>query len=474
MDVNYADRIPNNVNLADDRALQRALEQWQPKFLDWWKEVGPRDSQHLDVYLRTAIAVEPSGWAHFDYVKMPNYRWGIFLAPEDPDRRVNFGDHQGQPAWQDVPGEHRANLRRIIVTQGDTEPASVEQQRYLGLTAPSLYDLRNLFQVNCEEGRHLWAMVYLLHRHFGRDGREEAEALLERRSGDVDNPRILGAFNEKTPDWLSFFMFTYFTDRDGKFQLSALAESGFDPLARTTRFMLMEEAHHMFVGESGVARIIQRTCEVMRDEKIDDPAQLRARGVIDLPTLQRYLNFHYSVTIDLFGADQSSNAATFYSSGLKGRFNEAKREDDHRLADRSYPITEVDAGRFVEREVPMLNALNEVLRDDFIRDSLRGIGRWNKVIESHGLPFRLVAPHKGFNRKIGSFAGFAVTPTGSIIDPETWRAGANGWLPSASDREFVMSLMRRTTEPGKFASFIAPPVAGINRQPLDFPYVRSN
>ena len=100
--------------------------------------------------------------------------------------------------------------------------------------------------------------------------------------------------------------------------------------------------------------------------------------------------------------------------------------------------------------------------------------RWNKVIESHGLPFRLVAPHKGFNRKIGSFAGFAVTPTGSIIDPETWRAGANGWLPSASDREFVMSLMRRTTEPGKFASFIAPPVAGINRQPLDFPYVRSN
>jgi len=196
--------------------------------------------------------------------------------------------------------------------------------------------------------------------------------------------------------------------------------------------------------------------------------------VIDLPTLQRYLNFHYSVTIDLFGADQSSNAATFYSSGLKGRFNEAKREDDHRLGDRSYPITEVDASRFVEREVPMLNALNEVLRDDFIRDSLRGIGRWNKVIESHGLPFRLVAPHKAFNRKIGSLAGFAVTPTGSIVDPETWRAGAIGWLPSASDREFVLSLMHRTTEPGKFASFIAPPVAGINRQPLDFPYVRCN
>ena len=113
---------------------------------------------------------------------MPDYRWGIFLAPQVADRRIHFGEDIGEPAWQDVPGEHRANLRRIIVTQGDTEPASVEQQRHLGLTAP-LYDLRNLFQVNVEEGRHLWAMVYLLHRFFGRDGREEADALLERRSG---------------------------------------------------------------------------------------------------------------------------------------------------------------------------------------------------------------------------------------------------------------------------------------------------
>src|SRR5205823_14496373 len=182
---------------------------------------------------------------------MPEYRWGIFLAPKAGERKIGFGDNLGQPAWDDVPGEHRNALRRIIVTQADTEPASVEQQRLLGKVAPSMYDLRNLFQINVEEGRHLWAMVYLLHKHFGRDGREEAEALLDRRSGDENNPRILGAFNEKTPDWLAFFMFTYFTDRDGKFQLSALAESAFDPLARTTKFMLTEEAHHMFVGESG-------------------------------------------------------------------------------------------------------------------------------------------------------------------------------------------------------------------------------
>ena len=248
--INYNEKIPNNVNLSEDRALRRALEHWQPNYLNWWKEMGPDGTGNYDVYLRTAISVDPKGWANYDYVKMPSYRWGIFLSPPEQDRKIHFGDHKGEDVWQTVPGEHRANLRRIIVTQGDTEPASVEQQRHLGNTAPSLYDLRNIFQINVEEGRHLWAMVYLLHKYFGRDGREEGEALLERRSGEEDNPRILQAFNEKTPDWLAFFMFTYFSDRDGKFQLCALAESGFDTLSRTTRFMLTEEAHHMFIGES--------------------------------------------------------------------------------------------------------------------------------------------------------------------------------------------------------------------------------
>ncbi len=277
MSIDYNEKIPNNVDLASDRTLQRALERWQPGFQSWWGEMGPDGSSGYDVYLRTAVSVERDGWAHFDYLKMPDYRWGIFLNPAEPGRPIGFGDHKGEPAWQEVPGEYRSNLRRIIVTQGDTEPASVEQQRRLGLICPSLYDLRNLFQINCEEGRHLWAMVYLLHRYFGRDGREEAEALLERRSGDQDNPRILGAFNAATPDWLSFFMFTFFTDRDGKFQLTALAESGFDPLARTTRFMLTEEAHHMYVGVTGITRILERTSEVMAQHKTDDPAKLRAR-----------------------------------------------------------------------------------------------------------------------------------------------------------------------------------------------------
>ena len=472
--IDYTDKIPNNVELSQDKALQRALEHWQPNYLQWWRDLGPEGSQSFDVYLRTAVSVDPQGWAQFGYVKMPEYRWGIFLNPREEGRQVNFGEHKGESAWQEVPGEHRANLRRIIVTQGDTEPASVEQQRHLGLTAPSQYDLRNLFQVNVEEGRHLWAMVYLLHKYFGRDGREEADAMLQRHSGDADHPRILGAFNEKTPDWLSFYMFTYFTDRDGKFQLCALAESSFDPLARTTKFMLTEEAHHMFVGESGVSRVLQRTCQVMNELRTDDVGRLRAAGVIDLPTLQRYLNFHYSVTIDLFGADQSINAATFYSSGLKGRYEEGKRADDHRLHDQHYKVLEVVDGRLQEKEVPMLNALNEVLRDDYIKDSNAGVGRWNKVMEKAGIDFRLTVPHKAFNRQIGALAGVRTSPDGRVVSEAEWAAHEREWLPSAEDRAFVASLMGRVVEPGKFANWIAPPVMGINRQPVDFEYVRFN
>ena len=247
-EIDYSEKIPNNVDLVGDRRLQRALESWQPRFANWWSEMGPATFQDKEIYLRTAVDVGQQGWAHFSHVTLPEYRWGIFLSEPATDRRIGFGELKGQPVWHEVPGEFRTELRRLIVVQGDTEPASVEQQRYLGQTAPSLYDLRNLFQINVEEGRHLWAMVYLLHAYFGRDGRDEADALLERNSGDPDHPRILGAFNEKTSDWLSYLLFTYFTDRDGKYQLGALKESAFDPLSRTCDFMLKEEAHHMFVG----------------------------------------------------------------------------------------------------------------------------------------------------------------------------------------------------------------------------------
>jgi benzoyl-CoA 2,3-dioxygenase component B len=467
--VDYLERIPNNVNLKDNRRLLRALEEWQPRFLEWWHDMGPDGFQAKDTYLRTAVSVDAQGWAQFDYVKMPDYRWGIFLAEPEPGRRVNFGVHRGSPAWQEVPGEYRGVLRRLVVTQGDTEPASVEQQRHLGRTCPSLYDLRNLFQVNVEEGRHLWAMVYLLDAYFGRDGREESDALLQRRSGDADKPRILGAFNEKTPDWLSFFMFSFFTDRDGKYQLASLAESGFDPLSQTCRFMLTEEAHHMFVGETGIGRIVQRTCEVMREHKTDD---VRKFGVIDLPTIQRYLDFHCSVSLDLFGSEVSTNAANFYTMGLKGRFEETKKDDDHQLKEATYPVVQLDGDTITTREEPALVSLNERLRDDYIADCARGVSRWNQVIKRHGIDFELRLPHRGFHRAIGCFAEAKVSPDGRVVSEAEWDARHREWLPSVEDAAYVQSLMQPVTEPGKFANWIAAPARGINGQPIDFEYVR--
>src|SRR5215472_3064230 len=467
--IDYSERIPNNVSLADNRRLQRALEEWHPKFLDWWMQMGPDGFQAKDVYLRTAVSVDAQGWAQFYYVRMPEYRWGLFLAEPEPGRTIGFGDHMGAPAWQDVPGEYRGVLRRLIVTQGDTEPASVEQQRHLGRTCPSLYDLRNLFQVNVEEGRHLWAMVYLLDAYFGRDGREESEALLQRRSGDPDKPRILGAFNERTPDWLSYLMFCFFTDRDGKYQLASLAESGFDPLSRTCRFMLTEEAHHMFVGETGVGRIVQRTCELMREHGTDD---VRRFGGIDLATMQKYINFHCSVSLDLFGSEVSTNAANFYTMSLKGRFDETKKQDDHQLKDATYPVIELDGDRAVNRDEPALVALNERLRDDYVADCARGLARWNETIKRHGIGVELTLPHRAFHRAIGCFAEVKVSPDGRIISEAEWDARHHEWLPTADDQAFVQSLMQPVVEPGKFAGWIAPPPRGINGRPIDFAYVR--
>jgi benzoyl-CoA 2,3-epoxidase subunit B len=193
-----------------------------------------------------------------------------------------------------------------------------------------------------------------------------------------------------------------------------------------------------------------------------------------LPTIQRYLNFHYSVTVDLFGADQSSNAATFYSSGLKGRFEEGKRPDDHILKGQTYKVLEVQGDQLAERDAPMLNALNEVLRDDYIKDSVAGIQRWNRVIEKAGLPHRLNVPHKAFHRQIGALAGVRVSPDGRVVGKDEWLARQNEWLATPEDRAFVASLMGRVTEPGKFANWIAPPAVSINRQPADFEYVRFN
>jgi benzoyl-CoA 2,3-dioxygenase component B len=329
--------------------------------------------------------------------------------------------------------------------------------------------MRNLFQVNVEEGRHLWAMVYLLHRYFGRDGRDEAEALLERRSGNPDKPRILEAFNQPCDDWLNFFCFTMFTDRDGKYQLSALAESGFEPLARTCQFMLTEEAHHLFVGETGVGRVVRRTAQLLKQSTDGDVREL---GGIPLDIIQKHINFWFSYSLDLFGSEISSNSADFFAAGLKGRYQEQKKYDDHVATDGTFSLMVVEDGELRTREVPLRNALNEVLRGEYVRDCERALARWNSYLADEGIDAKLYLPSTRFHRHVGEFAGHSFDIHGNLISREEFEQRRAEWLPTLEDREFVRSLMHPVTEPGKFANWIAPPPAGIKGRPLDFEYVR--
>jgi benzoyl-CoA 2,3-epoxidase subunit B len=468
--VDLLDNIPNNVDLKSDKKLKRALDAWQPEYLKWWKETGPVEYQDKDIFLRTAISVDAEGWAQFGHVKMPDYRWGIFLSEQENDRKIPFGDFYGQPAWQEVPGEYRNMLRRIIVNQADTEPASVEQQRWLCRTAPSLLDMRNLFQVNVEEGRHLWAMVYVLHKYFGKDGREEADELLRRRAGDADKPRILNAFNNPCPDWLSFFSFTMFMDRDGKFQLAALAESGFDPLARTCRFMLTEEAHHLSVGETGLQRIVKRTAQLMKEHPGKDITQY---GGIPLELIQKSINYWFTYSLDLFGGEVSSNAADYFASGLKGRFREEQRETEHTAKDQVKIITIVgEGGKLEDKEVPLRTAMNECLRDGYIEDCERALRMWNKELETAGIEQRLMLPHRRFHRHVGEYSRSTFDTAGNPIDAAAFERGRPSWFLSDNDREYLVSLMKPCYEIGKIAGWIAPPVKGVGNKPFDFDYVR--
>ena len=467
-----AEKIPNNVNLSGNKRLQRALEHWQPKYIQWWKDMGPQGFQdYHQVYVRTAISVDPEGWAHFEYVKLPEYRWGIFLADPVHDRKIGFGDFYGQDVWQEVPGEFRNQLRRLIVTQGDTEPASVEQQRLLGQRCPSMYDLRNLFQVNVEEGRHLWAMVYLLHSYFGRDGRDEAEELLERQSGNRDKPRILEAFNEPIDNWLDFFMFTMFTDRDGKSQLMSLSESSLDPLARTTRFMLTEEAHHMFVGETGIARILERTCQLMKQAGyLGGRAQGRRHRHPDDSEAPEPVVQPQPRSPRQRGVEQRRVVLRQRPQGAREGRHLRRARGQERVLQHGV----LRGGQAVTKEVLMRNAMNEVLRDWYVGDCAAGVVRWNRILEAHGMSDRLRLPDRKFHRGIGMYSGFHFDPNGVPLSAEQWEKRKYDWLPRQRTPSTCCSIMDKPVfEPGKFANYIAPPRRGINQQPIDFEYVRT-
>ena len=231
----------------------------------------------------------------------------------------------------------------------------------------------------------------------------------------------------------------------------------------------------MFVGETGVQRIVQRTCQAMRDAGIDDPTDIervRALGVIDLPTLQKKANLHFSLTLDLFGNEISTNAANAFNAGLKGRYHEDKLTDDHVLTDVTYPVLRLKDGAIVREDTPALSALNMRLRDDFVDDANAGVTRWNRVLERAGLEFRLRLPHVAFNRRIGEFAAIHADTDGKLMSADQWQARKETMLPSADDNRFVESLMRATHVPGAYASWIAPPRIGIDNKPGDFEYVK--
>lgn len=231
----------------------------------------------------------------------------------------------------------------------------------------------------------------------------------------------------------------------------------------------------MFVGETGIGRVIQRTCEAMRQAGIEDPYDIeRVRGlrVIDLPTVQKKANLHFSLSLDLFGSEISTNAANAFNAGIKGRHRESKLTDDHRLLDATYPVLRLVNGELQTVEEPALTAINARLRDDYVHDCAGGIGRWNKMIERTGTEFEFTLPHVAFNRRIGEFGGIHAAPDGRLVDEAHWQAVEGQWLPSPEDGRFIEGLMQPEYEPGRFAGWISPPRAGVDNKPGEFEYVK--
>ena len=331
--------------------------------------------------------------------ELKDYKFDIKLADLD-QTEIEFGHYAGQRKWPTVmhiPDQRiRDALQTLIIFQGDTEFASVEQQRNLLWNAPSDYDLLSIYRVMAEEMRHGWQMSYLLVAHFGDEGRREAEKLLERRA--EEHERLLGSFNESVENWLDFFAYTEFIDRDGKYQLQMLSTSGFAPLSRSMKPMLKEESFHLGTGNNGLLRII------------------KARRI---PTqiMQRYFNKWVSTAFDLFGTDRSSSAQWAYVWGLKGRFDE-----------RTNPQP-ADTG-----------TLNEHARELY-RQEIQGlIDRLNTHVPDDQP--KLIVPDIRFNRKIGLYKGQCFTISGEPIEREKYKAYLESVVPTAEDRAFLRDVFK--------------------------------
>ncbi len=329
-----------------------------------------------------------------DYPEVVNYKFEAKFGPTRSNE-IEFGAFKGRPKWGKViqiPDQRmRDALLNLIVYQGDTEFASVEQQRRLFEAAPSEHDRQSLCRVVTEEMRHGWQMCHLLINYFGYSGRVEAQKMLERRA--FEQKRLLGAFNQDVNNWLDFFTYTDFVDRDGKFQLTMLSYSGFAPLAQSMVPMLREESFHLGTGQDGVKRIVKA-------------------GVMPLALVQKFVNKWVPVSCDLFGVDRSSSAHWFYVWGLKGRYDEpqAKQEAD-------------------------LEHMNEHSRVLYHEECRKLIEQVNKYVPA-GRP-KLYVPDLKFNRRIGEFANQPYSVTGELLTPREYEEHLREVLPQPQDVKLV-------------------------------------
>ncbi|MDP6870001.1 MAG: phenylacetate-CoA oxygenase subunit PaaI [Candidatus Poseidoniaceae archaeon] len=363
--------------------LPKTWDDWVNNFQDWQDRVG------------------------FNREWLGDFELSILFDWDRAGESIEFGDYAGRAKWEralQVPHQNiRDALISMITVQGDTEFASVEQQRHLLATAPTDYDRYAAARIMAEEQRHGWQMAYLLMTFFGQQGRREAQKLLERNAQDGD--RLLGAFNRPMPHWLDFFCYTMFVDRDGKFQLGMLSTSAFKPLAASMGPMLKEESFHLGTGSNGLRRIIKA-------------------GIVPLDLLQRYVNKWVATAHDLFGTDSSTSAHWAYVWGVKGRWDERKKLDNEIMVDKEI-LNEESRGHYHDEIVREVEKLNGYLPED--------------------CDFSLIVPHENFNREIGDFCGKNCYTDGRVFDgnEEEYAAYLQTILPTPEDEEALKEIFKQ-------------------------------
>jgi benzoyl-CoA 2,3-dioxygenase component B len=441
--------IPNNIGLDGRAPASRLLEDYERKFRGWWRRRGP--TEFLDRSMRIRLptgSTSAAEWAEYHTMKPTDYRWGVFMIP-DTKNEIAFGEHRGQKRWEEPPSEYRSLLLQHISVQADVENAAVEQSCTLTSSTPSLPDLENLFQFYLEEARHTWAMSHLLLAHFGDEGLGEAERLLERLSGDVNNPRLLEAFNHHTEDWLSHYIWCFLADRVGKYQLQAVTEASFAPLARAARFMMLEEPLHISFGTLGLERVICRSLEATLALKSED---VFPTGAIPLTVIQKYFNFWLPKVYDLFGNDESKRALELLRAGI--RIPRNFRED----APGTIAIDRRNGDQVEVSTVSAELATNAFMRRQFVVEVQKTFDRWNAVLGAAGVEFRFSQPSERFARRHGPCARLWFDLLGARLQNDR----SHEFFPTDAELANVRSLMERKLQPGECASWLAAPGARLH------------